>query len=280
MLVELAIGDAYGAGFEYAPGAFVRAHNNPAGYVQHPRHGIRPGCYTDDTQMSLALAEVIVEERPWTREVLAEHFVYAFKRDPREGYAGRFYAFLQEVRDGADFLARIRPYSDKSGAAMRAAPVGIFPSISEVTERSRVQAALTHNTDAGLDAAMAVALMAHYFVYDLGPKADLGVFLENHVPGRWTGLRPGRVGAKGLESAAAAAALIPRHDSLRALLQDCVALTGDVDTVAAMALACAACSREYRHDLPAILYEKLENGAFGREHLAELDRRLRARINS
>lgn len=36
MLVELAVGDAYGAGFEYADPEFVTAHNTVAGYVQHP----------------------------------------------------------------------------------------------------------------------------------------------------------------------------------------------------------------------------------------------------
>src|SRR5689334_2267778 len=126
MLVELAIGDAYGAGFEYAPADVVARHNDLSGYVRHPKHAIPPGSYTDDTQMSIAVAEAVVAGEPWTREALAERFVAAFKRDPREGYAGRFHAFLCEVRDGGEFLARIRPDSDKSGAAMRAAPIGVF----------------------------------------------------------------------------------------------------------------------------------------------------------
>jgi len=94
MLVELAVGDAYGSGFEYAPEEFVRAHNDLAAYRQHPRHGIRPGCYTDNTQMSLAVAEAIVADEPWTPERLADRFVTAFRRDPREGYAGKFYQLL------------------------------------------------------------------------------------------------------------------------------------------------------------------------------------------
>ena len=56
MLLELAIGDAYGAGFEYADIGIIRQHNTLARYVQHPRHNIRPGAYTDDTQMTLAIA--------------------------------------------------------------------------------------------------------------------------------------------------------------------------------------------------------------------------------
>jgi hypothetical protein len=47
VLVELAVGDAYGAGFEYADPGFVATHNSLEGYVQHPAHsGVRPGAYT------------------------------------------------------------------------------------------------------------------------------------------------------------------------------------------------------------------------------------------
>src|ERR1700676_3298355 len=114
MLLELAIGDAYGACFEYAEDSFVRENNDLSAYVQHPRPRIKPGCYTDDTQMSAAIAEIIVSDAPWTPETLAQQFVTAFKRDPRGGYASGFYALLNEVSDGTEFLARIRPESDKS----------------------------------------------------------------------------------------------------------------------------------------------------------------------
>src|SRR5262249_23094189 len=157
----------------YAPQHLLRHHNDATHYVQHPRHNIRPGFYTDDTQMTLAVAEALVSGERWTPENLAARFVECFHRDPREGYAGGFYAFLQEVRDGETFLARIRPHSDKSGAAMRAAPLGVLPSIGEVLERCRVQAAITHNTPDGLGAAMAAALMTHYTLYGLGPKEKL-----------------------------------------------------------------------------------------------------------
>lgn len=77
MLVEMAVGDAYGAGFEYADPAFVRAHNQVKGYVRHPRHAIAPGACTDDTQMAVAIALAIVEEDPLTPAALAERFVAA-----------------------------------------------------------------------------------------------------------------------------------------------------------------------------------------------------------
>ena len=58
MLLELAIADAYGAGFEYANEAI--ANNDLSRYVEHPRFRLNPSSYTDDTQMSIAIAEVIV----------------------------------------------------------------------------------------------------------------------------------------------------------------------------------------------------------------------------
>ncbi len=36
MLLELAIGDAYGAGFEYANIDLIKQHNNLFNYVKHP----------------------------------------------------------------------------------------------------------------------------------------------------------------------------------------------------------------------------------------------------
>jgi ADP-ribosylglycohydrolase len=276
MLLELAVGDAYGAGFEYAPLDLIREHNTATHYVKHPRHRIEPGCYTDDTQMSLAVAEALVSGERWTAENLARRFVEAFHRDPREGYAGAFYAFLQEVRSGEEFLARIRPDSDKSGAAMRAAPLGVLPTVGEVVDKCRVQAALTHNTPDGIHAAQAAALMAHYLLHDLGPKARLGAFLEGQVPGQWASPWHGKVGAKGWMSVRAAVTAVVRNQRLSDLLIDCIAFTGDVDTVATIALAAASCSREYEQDLPESLVGALENGRYGRDYLVALDRQLLA----
>jgi ADP-ribosyl-[dinitrogen reductase] hydrolase len=135
MLIELAIGDAYGAGFEYASPHVVERHNDLSRYFQHPRHTLQPGAYTDDTQMSLAIAEAMVSGDRCTLVMLASRFVDAFQRDPRQGYAAAFHQFLLTVRDGKNFLARIRPDSDKSAAAMRAPPIGVFPSLEEVIEK-------------------------------------------------------------------------------------------------------------------------------------------------
>lgn len=278
MLVELAIGDAYGAAFEGVNSQLIRQFNTLTAYHRHPRHSIRPGHYTDDTQMSLAIAEAIVNNDDWTPRNLAERFVTAFKRDPREGYAQRFHTFLSRIRDADDFVRLIEPHSDKSGAAMRAGPIGVFASIDEVKERATIQAQLTHNTEDGIDAAVAAALMSHYFLYKLGPCSELASFLEEQVPGHWSDPWRGKVGPKGWMSVQAAVTALVHNQQLSTLLIDCIDFGGDVDTVATIALAAASCSDEFEQDLPAFLFNQLENGAYGRDYLQALDRNLLALV--
>jgi ADP-ribosylglycohydrolase len=58
------------------------------------------------------------------------------------------------------------------------------------------------------------------------------------------------------------------------VLRASVAFTGDTDTVAAIALAAAAVSREFDKDLPEVLLRNLEDGEYGKAYLQNLDRRL------
>ena len=96
MLLEMAIGDAYGAGFEYVRDRrFIRQNNNISSYVKHPRRGSKPGHYTDDTQMSIAIAELVIGVPDWTPEIIADRFLNVFHRDKRSGYAGGFFQFIE-----------------------------------------------------------------------------------------------------------------------------------------------------------------------------------------
>jgi ADP-ribosyl-[dinitrogen reductase] hydrolase len=77
-------------------------------------------------------------------------------------------------------------------------------------------------------------------------------------------------------SVRAAITAIRQSDSLSGLLRRCVDFTGDVDTVAAIALAAGSCSDELSHDLPDHLVTGLGAGPYGRDYLISLDQRLLA----
>lgn len=149
MLLNIAIADAYGAGFEFAPYATVHTHNLGKNYNNTGNKRIKSGHYTDDTQMSLALCEMMLSKKTWTRINIAQAFLDTFHRDKKIGYSTYFFKFLEENKTGKDFLDNIMPFSKKSGAAMRFAPIGFYPEISDVIGKTQLQACITHNTHEG-----------------------------------------------------------------------------------------------------------------------------------
>ncbi|GAA5146140.1 hypothetical protein GCM10023321_05140 [Pseudonocardia eucalypti] len=277
MLVELAIGDAYGAGFEFAASEEVEEHNTLHGYRQHPRHrGIRPGMYTDDTQLTLAVAELLLDGDPWTPENLADRLVDAYHRDPRDGYAKGFRALLDANRTGAELRAAIAPASDRSGAAMRAGPIGLLPDVDEVLRLAEIQARVTHDTPAGIESARAAALAVHYCHHRIGPTERVAHWITERLDGAedWSVPWQGKVDALGVMCVRAALTALSGKRRLTDLLSVCIGYTGDVDTVATIALAAGSRAADVEQDLPAHLYDTLENGPFGRDYLADLDARL------
>src|SRR3989344_1858362 len=117
-LLACGLGDAYGRGFEFASGVYVRKHNQMTGYLPHPKWGNADvGRYSDDTQMALGLVEHMLADDPWTPLNMANRWVNGFHRDPHTGYAQHFYDFLTAHPTGVMFLADILPHSSKNGGA-------------------------------------------------------------------------------------------------------------------------------------------------------------------
>jgi ADP-ribosyl-[dinitrogen reductase] hydrolase len=281
LLTKTAIADARGVCFEYAPRRIIRERNTlETAYFPHHKFGTGGGRYSDDAQMSLAVAECLLANGPdAAARNYAHHFVEAFKREaePREGYASAFQAFLIEIVDTDDFLARIRPESDKSGAAMRAGPCGLLGSVKAVMDAARVQAAVTHDTPDGIAAAQAAALMVHYGAYRLGARSELPALLDHRLPGHdWRKPHKGEVGPKGLDSVRAALTALLRNDRLDQLIIDCVDFGGDVDTVAAIAAAAASTFDDMDQSIPYSWWDGVENGLYGRDYLSTLDLDLQA----
>lgn len=284
MLVEIMIGDSYGAGFEFAkPERLVQLKNDLSTYYPHNLPGHLPaGSYTDDTQMSIAIAEHIVSDSPWTKEALAERFVATFKRDPRNGYSRKMQAILDSVSSGTEFLAAIVPNSDRCGAAMRSCPIGYFSSVPSVLSSARIQAKITHDTAEGIVSSQTIALASHYFLYNKGSKEDLFEFLDvitnfDLVFKDKSDLWPikTRVTSEAIPCVKAALSAIVRNNSMSDILKECIDYTGDVDSIAAMALGLASCiKKDMKNDLPEKLYIGLENGKFGLQYIRELDKTL------
>ena len=194
-----------------------------------------------------------------------------YHRDPRPGYSRRVRTALHASTSGAEFLTNIDPFSDRSGASMRACPLGIIADIPELIERTTIQAKVSHDTPLGIQAAVATALAAHYCIYEIGDLRHLGQFVTKHVAGDWNLPYQEFVGQKGWMSVRAAFTAIQSHTNLADMLKACIAFTGDVDTVATIALGASAQVAAIENNLPDELYQGLEAGNYGLEYLQKLD---------
>ena len=241
------------------------------GYATHRKHlEIAPGMYTDDTQMTLGVAETLLSG-VWTREAFAQNFVTAFKREPRAGYAGGFQKFLESVESGEDFLACIHPGSDKNGAMMRVLPAARLDNEQTVREIARLQASLTHAGPAVLAAEMTA--VAGFLLARGCSSRDLGKELSvRYQEIDWTQPWDAYVDGKGLPTAEASIKAVLQNTSMSSALLSAINFTGDVDSVGAIAMGLGSLAQDYTQDLPEHLFSGLENGTYGADYLREMDR--------
>ena len=110
---------------------------------------ITEGCtYTDDTNMTVAVARALLNGCDFTREMQALGRQYPY---PQGGYGGRFSAWLH--------AARPEPYhSYGNGAAMRVSPCGLIAvTLQEALALARASAEVTHDHPEGIRGAQAAA---------------------------------------------------------------------------------------------------------------------------
>ncbi|MCX6715288.1 MAG: ADP-ribosylglycohydrolase family protein [Candidatus Uhrbacteria bacterium] len=288
MLLFIAIGDAVAAATEYIdPRVYAQLIANTLRldrYYQHPtHHKLKPGMYTDDTQMSIGVAEVLATpeygQLHATKLDFADAWTRVFHRNVRDGYARGFQAFLETTKLGIEFMDRIKPASEKNGACMRAVPLGVIKDTKTLLEVATVQASTTHDTPIGIFSAQAVALMSHFALYRDDPFDRLQDFLEIHLPNtillhqmnlhrRWHG----PVKSPATNTVHAVFDLLTHSSTLSEVLRGAIQFGGDTDSVASIALGIA--STRMPNDLPQVLFDKLENGPYGRDYLKTLGAQL------
>jgi ADP-ribosylglycohydrolase len=159
-LEGLAIGDAFGQMFSTAPRA-ARAR------VRENRLPPAPWFRTDDTEMALAIVEVLNRFGYIDQESLAQQFAARFDEDPDRGYGKMARIILRSVLRGDDWkrastTAFGEAGSKGNGGAMRVAPLGAWfaDDLDVVVSEASASAAVTHAHPEGRAGAVAVAVAA------------------------------------------------------------------------------------------------------------------------
>jgi ADP-ribosyl-[dinitrogen reductase] hydrolase len=303
MLLGVAIGDAFAYPYEFASKEIEWFEKNldMTKYCVHPKpefgHQIL-GLYTDDTQMSIAVTELLISSGKengdkFTKENLADYFVKTFKRDSINGYARGFQNFLKSVNDGQEFLQKIKPTSTRNGAAMRSVPLGVVADLDMLVDYAQINASTTHDTPKGHASSVAVALLSHMQFYHVDLKdvdffdrilaIDKRTAVHLRTVSRMNGydqrIINGRrykdrgIPCDAMRTTGAVFYLLNYFHEPSSVLEEAIKLGGDTDSVASIGLGLTMID-EQLCNLPSFLYDDLTDHKFGKNYLKDLGQEL------
>lgn len=177
-LIGTAVGDALGHPFE----GWSRTHiETEVGRVKDFLPGMGwggfpPGQYTDDTQLTIAIAESLIRSGGFNLSDLIDRFI-DWLNEPPIGPGYGCLSSIQKLQLGYSWREAASD-SGGNGTAMRVSPIGLFyhDSIPNLIEYARLSSVITHGHWAATASAIVVARSVAYLV--LCDKLDVPDFLQ------------------------------------------------------------------------------------------------------
>ena len=193
--------------------------------------------YTDDTVMTLAVAEWLMRDSTHSKQVL----IKCMQR------LGRQYLFLPYGRSFRSWLKEENPKPYNScgnGSAMRVSPVGLYAnSLEEALELAKISAEVSHNHQEGIKGAQAIAACV-YLSKMQKSKDEIKQYVEHQFGYNLSGdLRERRntycldVTCQGSVPIAIMAYL--QESTLLSQLRLAISMGGDSDTIGSMSASIA-----------------------------------------
>lgn len=219
--------------------------------------------FTDDSVLTLAVADAILRQRSYRESVL--HYARAYP-NPMGGYGGRFQEWLHSPDPG--------PYhSFGNGSAMRVSPVGwAFDSVEQVLREAEKSAAITHNHPEGIKGAQAVALaifMARKQATQEQIRHEVAARFGYDLSRTLEEIRPGyRFDETCQQTVPQAMLAFLESSGVEDAIRKAVSLGGDADTLAAITGSLAeayyggvpeAIAREVQKRVPPALWKVVED---------------------
>jgi ADP-ribosylglycohydrolase len=189
MIYGLALGDALGAPVEFWELKGIRERYGPNGIQEMPE----PALYTDDTQMTLAVAEALAaaghQDLGAIMAAISQGFVTWLRSPENDRSPGGSCLYgARQLEAGVPWWKSGKPNSKGCGAAMRVAPIGYFyqhdlPKLRQVAAAS---ALATHHHPAAQLAAVAAAFLVK-LALDRRPPEEMLPALELETHGQIQG---------------------------------------------------------------------------------------------
>jgi len=186
-ILGLAIGDALGMPTEFLSLAEIRARWGPEGVTDLEAGSWPAGSFTDDTQMTLALAEgILAAGRDAAVDTIMAEVGREFVRwmeEPLGGHRAPGNTCLTGCRNlaaGVPWREAGVAESKGCGSAMRAAPVGLvwLGDYERIREIGVAQSLATHGHPCALAGSVAVAALVSMALEGVAPGEMLGRVLD------------------------------------------------------------------------------------------------------
>jgi len=129
-------------------------------YIKMREYGL--GTYSDDTQLTLAVAEALIRANGFSIKETARAFKEWIPRRISEGRT-TLEAIVSLEKDGSNWKSTGKS-SDGCGAAMRASPIGLFyhNDINALLKYAAIQSFITHKHSLAIDGSKAIAYSVAY----------------------------------------------------------------------------------------------------------------------
>jgi ADP-ribosylglycohydrolase len=139
-------------------------------------YGYPEGQYTDDTQLTIAVAESLIRKRGFDPHDLIDRFI-EWLSEPPIGPGYGCIVSIQKLGRGESWETAASD-SGGNGTAMRVAPIGLFYcyDIPKMIESARMSSIITHNHWAATGSAIVVARSVAYLVTH--DSLDIDAFLK------------------------------------------------------------------------------------------------------
>ena len=215
-------------------------------------------CFTDDTVMTCAVAESLMDSSKNGFKYLQDDAIYDFRNIgqayPRCGYGAKFIQWMYGQMDG--------PYNScGNGSAMRISPVGdIARDVEEAKRMAYDLTIITHNHPEGIKGAEAAAV-AKVMLRDGVSKEDVRKFIEDNYYDLSMTVDDYRkeLDGHGKEicqvTMPQAFVCFFEGKDFEDVIRNCISIGGDSDTIAAIAGGIA----EAYYEVPEWMKEKVED---------------------
>lgn len=167
VLLGTAIGDALGVPFEtklsnYEP---LIAWDGKT-FLGSEHHKLQPGQYSDDTQLSIEVAESLIANHGFNPDDLAKRYVEWMTSGRWRGHGKTTMMALQNLVAGKHWSESGIAGSYGNGTAMRSAPFGVYfrNDLQSLISICKIDSAITHVSEEAEAGSIAIALATAYAV--------------------------------------------------------------------------------------------------------------------